>query len=42
MMFDVLITPSAKADIFETHNWFLLNFPEFAETWLMIISEAIT
>ncbi len=41
MNYRVLITPSAKADIFEINTWFLENNPEFAENWLWGISEAI-
>lgn len=42
MQFQVIITPSAKADIFETNTWFLENYPDVAESWLWGISQAIT
>lgn len=31
MKFQVLITPSAKADIFEINTWLLENYPDVAE-----------
>jgi hypothetical protein len=42
VQFQVFITPSAKADIFETNTWFLENYPDLAEKWLWGISQAIT
>ena len=42
MQFQVVITPSAKADIFEINTWFLENYPDLAEKWLWGISEAVT
>ena len=42
MQFQVIITPSAKADIFEINAWFLENYPDLAERWLWEISEAVT
>ena len=30
MKFEVIITPSAKADIFETNTWLLENHPDVA------------
>ncbi len=41
-MFEVLLTPSAKADIFETNTWLLENFPKYSELWLLQVSEALT
>jgi plasmid stabilization system protein ParE len=40
-MFEVFLTPSAKADIFETNTWLLENFPEYSGLWLMQTSEAL-
>ena len=42
MKFHVIITPSAKADIFEINTWNLENYPDSADSWLWGISEAIT
>ena len=42
MQHQILITPSAKADIFETNTWFLENHPDLAEKWLFGISQAIS
>ena len=42
MKFQVLITPSAKADIFEINAWLLENYPSVAEKWLFGISQAVT
>lgn len=42
MKFQVIITPSAKADIFEINAWLLENSPDSAESWLWGISQAIT
>ena len=42
MQYQVIITPSAKADIFETNTWFLDNYPDLAEKWLWGISQAVT
>ena len=41
MQFQVIITPSAKADIFEINTWFLENYSDLAEKWLWGISEAV-
>lgn len=42
MQFQVIITPSAKADIFEINTWNLENYPNTAESWLWGISQAVT
>lgn len=42
MQFQVIITPSAKADIFEINAWLLENYPDSAESWLWGISQAVT
>lgn len=42
MTFEVIITPSAKADIFETNTWLLENYPDLAEKWLWQISKCVT
>ncbi|MBP7416939.1 MAG: type II toxin-antitoxin system RelE/ParE family toxin [Pyrinomonadaceae bacterium] len=42
MTFEVIITPSAKADIFETNAWLLENHPDTAEKWLWQISQCVT
>ena len=42
MQFQVIITPSAKADIFEINTWLLENHSDSAESWLWGISEAVT
>jgi len=42
MQFQIIITPSAKADIFEINTWFLENYPDLAEKWLWGISKAVT
>ena len=42
MQYQIIITPSAKADIFETNTWFLENYPDLAEKWLWGISQAVT
>ena len=42
MAYSVIITPSAKADIFETNTWLLEHYPEYADAWLWSTSEAIT
>lgn len=42
MQFQVFITPSAKADIFEINTWLLENHNNIAEDWLWGISQAIT
>ena len=42
MNFEVIITPSAKTDIFETNTWLLENHPELAEKWLWHISQCVT
>ena len=42
MKFEVIITPSAEADIFETNTWLLENYPDMAEKWLWQISQCVT
>ena len=42
MKFQVIITPSAKADIFEINTWLLENYRDFAESWLWGISLAVS
>lgn len=42
MNYPVIITPSAKADIFETNTWLLENHPIFAEKWLWEMSCAVS
>lgn len=42
MKYSVIVTPSAKADIFETNTWLLENYPEAAEKWLWELSRSIT
>jgi len=42
MQYAVIITPSAKADIFEINVWLLENYPNYADVWLWGISQAIT
>jgi plasmid stabilization system protein ParE len=42
MPFEVIVTPSAKADIFETNAWLLEKNPETARKWLWQLSKAIT
>ena len=42
MNFEVIITPSAKADIFENNTWLLEHHPDTAERWLWRIIECIT
>lgn len=42
MQYQVIITPSAKADIFEMNAWFLENYPNIAEKWLWETSQKIT
>jgi plasmid stabilization system protein ParE len=42
MRYTVIITPSAKADIFEINAWLLENHPNYANAWLWGISQAIT
>lgn len=41
MQFQVIITPSAKADIFEINTWFLENYPDLSESWLWGISQSV-
>ena len=41
MKFQVIITPSAKADIFEINTRLLENYPNIAEKWLFGISQAV-
>lgn len=41
MKYQIIITPSAKADIFETNTWLLENHPEMAAAWLFGLSESI-
>lgn len=42
MTYPIVVTPSAKADIFETCAWLLENRPENADKWLWSVSEAMT
>ena len=42
MRYEVIVTPSAKADIFETNTWLLEKDPVNAEKWLWQLSTAIT
>lgn len=42
MQYEVIITPSAKADIFEINTWFLENKSDVAESWLWGLSEKIS
>jgi plasmid stabilization system protein ParE len=42
MRYEVIVTPSAKADIFETNTWLLEKDPVNAEKWLWQFSTAIT
>lgn len=42
MTYSVTITPSAKADIFETSAWLLENSPRTADKWMWNVSEAVT
>lgn len=42
MKYRVIITPSAKADIFETNAWLLENYSNIAEKWLWETSQKIT
>jgi plasmid stabilization system protein ParE len=39
--FQVIITPSAKADIFETNTWLLENYPDLANDWIWGIAQAV-
>ncbi len=41
MQYQVIVTPSAKADIFEINTWFLENYPDLAESWLWGISQSV-
>jgi len=41
VQYQIIITPSTKADIFETNTWFLENYPDLAEKWLWGISQAV-
>ena len=42
MKYEVIITPSGKADIFETNTWLLENYPNIADKWLWETSKAVT
>jgi plasmid stabilization system protein ParE len=42
MQFQVIITPSAKADIFEVNTWLLENYPNLSNNWIWGISQAVT
>ncbi len=42
MAFEIIITPSAKADIFEINAWLLENYPNIADKWLYGISQSVT
>ncbi len=41
MQYEIIITPSAKADIFEINVWFLENNFEFAEKWIQGLGNKI-
>lgn len=41
MQYTVIITPSAKADIFEINAWLLENYPNYADEWLWGISQSV-
>lgn len=41
MRYTVIITPSGKADIFETNAWLLENYPNIADRWLWETSTAV-
>ncbi len=41
MQFKVIITPSAKADVFEINAWLLENFTDVAESWIWGLSQTI-
>lgn len=40
MKFKVLLTSSAKADIFEIYEWLLKNAPDYSEQWFLQLSHA--
>ena len=42
MQYQVVVTPSAKADIFEIKTWLLENYRDSAEDWLWGISQAVS
>lgn len=42
MQYQVIITPSAKADIFEINTWLLENHPALADGWLWRISQVVS
>lgn len=42
MQFQVVIQPSAKADILEIHAWLLENAADYADEWLWGISQAVS
>ena len=42
MQYQIIVTPSAKADIFEINTWFLENYPDAAESWLWGLSQSVT
>ncbi len=42
MQYQVIVTPSAKADIFEINTWLLENYQDLAESWLWGISQAVS
>ena len=41
MQYTVIITPSAKADIFGINAWLLENYSNYADSWLWGISQAV-
>lgn len=40
MIYRIVVTPSAKADIFEVIAWLLENNPDYSEKWLWDLSVA--
>lgn len=42
MIYRIIVTPSAKADIFEAAAWFRENSLDYAERWLWELSVAMT
>jgi len=42
MKYEVTITPSAKADIFEIRAWLLEEYPDSADKWLWECSKGVT
>jgi plasmid stabilization system protein ParE len=42
MIYRIVVTPSAKADIFEALAWFRENSQDYAERWLWELSVAMS